>query len=541
MGNSKSHILVADNDPDSLAAVRFNMKMAGYEVFTATNPVQAKDVLDKQIIHLAIIDMRLTSDKEIEHSGFDVAAHIPSYIPFIIYTAFGNDESVRQAVVRAGAKDCLDKKKPGAASELVETIERLRKAYVKVNLNLEIQGEVTCNEIADKIEIVSDKESRASAEDVRQIFQSLFCDANSISISSMFSPQPTVTQAGSVVVLVHPCYTEGRGEAQVVKFSEMSATRQEEENYHHIKPLLGGMRLAVLNGTAYSHEIGGLIYTLIDGRDWEKIQLFSDYFYNNDKDTIAHSLDQFFRQTFGNIFVNAATKTVNINITEDYCSGFHLTPQKLTVAMRELRPAQSSESHLYFEGLEGTFLNPVRWSLIDEEFRKFEVNSRACLCHGDLHGRNILVNSDGHYWLIDFARVAESHAVRDFVELETDLKFNIVKDIDLTALFPFEWALLTPQRFKDEVPEVEFKSESLAKVYKVIAKLRQVAAESLALNGDMREYYEALLFNTLNVLRLKHIAATKKEHALLSASLLCGRLEQWPEWSFAKIGGSPTS
>lgn len=524
MSTSKRHVLVADNDPDSLTAVQFNMKMAGYQVFTAANPAQAKEVLDQQIIHLAIVDMRLTNDREIEQSGFEVVAHIPGYIPSIVYTAFGNDELIRQAVVKAGAKDCLDKKKRGAAGELVETVDRLFKSYVKVNFDLEIQEQVSCEEIASRIEIPSQPEARASVEDVRQILRSLFSSADSISISSMFSPQPNITQAGSVVVLVHPCYPEGRGEAQVVKFSEMAATRQEEENYQRIKPLLGGTRLAVLGGTAYSHKIGGLIYTLIGGRDWEKIQLFSEYFQQHDPDTLSRSLEKFFRQTFGNIFAKAVTWSAEINLTEGYCSGFHLTPQKLRAAMHELRPAESSEAALHFAGLAGTFLNPVVWSLPEGTFREFTARSKVCLCHGDLHGRNILVDSDGHdYWLIDFARVAEGHALRDFVELETDIKFNTLRDTDLTELLPFERALLSRERFQEAI----FPAESLNKAYQVITRLRQVAAQLLALDGEMKEYYQALLFNTLNILRLKHIPVAKKEHALLAAALVCERLEHW--------------
>jgi len=539
MGNSKKHILVADNDPDTLAAVQFNMKMAGYKVFTANSPERAKEVLDEQIIHLAIIDMRLRNDQELEYSGSEVAADMPSYIPSIIYTAYEDSESIRRAVVKAKAKDSLDKKKPGTASELIETVDRVFKNDVKVNFDLEIEGKVTCEEIAEKIEITSHEGTRPSVEDVRQILQALFHEANSICISSMFSPgtQPANKQSRSVVVLVRPCYREARGEARVVKFSEMAEIRQEESKYHHIEPLLGGNRRAVLGGTAYSRKIGGLIYTLIDGDDWESIQLFSDYFQNSDEKALCRSLERFFDQSFHTIFESAVLKSVNL--TESYCNAFHLTPQKLTLAIEALRPNENAEPHLYFEGLKETFLNPVLWILQHGEFRKFDVTSKVCLCHGDLHGRNILVNSDEHYWLIDFARVEESQAVRDFVELETDIKFNIMKDADLAALLSFECGLLTPQRFKQEVPEVEFKSKSLAKTYKVIAKLRQVAAKSLVLDDEMSEYYQALLFNTLKVLRLRHIPAAKKEHALLSAALICQRLDHWPEWDFMRSHESP--
>jgi hypothetical protein len=57
----------------------------------------------------------------------------------------------------------------------------------------------------------------------------------------------------------------------------------------------------------------------------------------------------------------------------------------------------------------------------------------------------------------------------------------------------------------------------------------------------MREYYTALFYQTLNVVRLKPdtrwgeaMAADSKtanrSHALLSAALLAERLEHWPHW-----------
>ncbi len=539
MDNSKKHILVADNDPDTLAAVRFNMKMAGYKVFIANSPEQAQKVLDEQIIHLAIIDMRLTNETEIEYSGSDVAAQMPDYIPSIIYTAYEDSESIRQALGKARAKESLDKKKPGAASDLVKAVERIFKSDVKVNFNLDIQGKVTCEEIAHSIEITSQERSQPSVADVRQILQTLFREADSIFISPMISTEtmPTIRQSSSAVVLVKPHYSNGWAETRVVKFSEKLEIQQEEKNYHLINPFLPGTRMAVLGGTAYCRKIGGLIYTLIGAGDWDSIRLFSDYFRDKNGEIISRSLEQFFHQTFGAMFEGADRRS--INITKCYCDGLHLTPEKLTKAMKVLRPMEITEPHLRFDRLKGTFLNPVLWSLPGGEFRKFDVISKICLCHGDLHGRNILVNSDDNYWLIDFARVDECHLMRDFVELETDLKFNIMKEADLAALLPFECALLTPKRFKEAVPEFRCESENLTKVYNVVATLRRMASKSLGLDVDMREYYEALLLNTLNMLRLRHISATKKEHALLSASLLCERLDRWPEWNFISDYGSP--
>lgn len=530
MGNFTKNILVADNDPDSLAAVQFNMKMAGYRVYPADSPEMAKQILEEQIIHLAIIDMRLRNDKEIEYSGFDVAACVPSYIPFIIYTAFEDRESIRRALGRVGAKESLDKKKPGAAAELVEAVDRLFRSDVKVNFDLSIEGKVTCEEIAGKIGITSHEGLQPSVEDVRQIFQSLFHQADGIFISPLFSSSqlPNVQQSGSLVVLVQPRFKSGWGERQVVKFSEVAEVRNEEINYKRIKPFLGGTRVAVLGESAISRKIGGLVYTLIDAAEWDSIQLFGDYYCKSSSEEISGSLERFFRQTFGTIF--KAAKTESVNITKSYCNGFHLTPQKLTRAMSIVRPTEFAEPHLHFKELKGKFLNPVLWFLPGGEFRRFEEVSKVSLCHGDLHGRNILVGSDEHYWLIDFARVDETHAVRDFIELETDIKFNLMKDTDLNTLLRYEYSLLMPKKFSDSLPDIKIESPSLRKSYQVIASLRHFAIKYLSLDGDMREYYEALLINTLNMLRLRHIQAAKKEHVLLSASLICQRLDHWPEW-----------
>lgn len=104
MTNLKKTILVADNDPDTLAAVRFNLKMVGYQVVTASSPTQALQMLEEQIFHLAIIDLRLKNDKDLEYSGLDVAEKVPAHIPFIIYTAFEDTLAIKKALGKIGAK-----------------------------------------------------------------------------------------------------------------------------------------------------------------------------------------------------------------------------------------------------------------------------------------------------------------------------------------------------------------------------------------------------------------------------------------------------
>jgi CheY-like chemotaxis protein len=526
VAKAKKNILVLDSDPNILATVRFHLKMVGYEVFPTNDPVQAIQLLEDQIIHLAIIGADPINDRE--YTGLEVARQTPKHIPFFINTAYEDMLAIKKRLgSKYAAKEILNKKAPCASAILLDTVNRSFARDIKVNFNLGMEGTLTSGEIADKLEISSKEKTQPSTDDICQILRSLFFEAESISIFPLGSPDgvPDLPQSGSLVVLVQPRYKNGLGEKRVVKFGEKSEILQEKDCYGKIVPFLGGMRMAVLGETAISRQTGGLIYTLIDA-EWGKIRTFSEYYLESDIEQISSSLERFFSQTFHTIF-NAA-QPQPVNLTARYCEGLHLTISKLKSAMDELRPGEFPETYLRFVGIDETLPNPVSWILPDGKFRKLEEEAKVCLCHGDLHGRNILVNSDDGYWLIDFARVDQSHALRDFVELETDIKFNLMNDAYLEELYRYEQALLMPDRFAEKVPAVDFPSSSVDKSYKVISALRQIASNSLALDGDMREYYEALLFNTLKILHLRHIQACKKEHALLSASLLSRRLDRWP-------------
>ncbi len=94
VANSKKNILVLDNDPNILHTVRFHLKMVGYQVFTTDNPVQAIQLLEDQIIHLAIIGADPINDRE--YSGLEVAKQTPKHIPFFINSAYEDMLAIKE-------------------------------------------------------------------------------------------------------------------------------------------------------------------------------------------------------------------------------------------------------------------------------------------------------------------------------------------------------------------------------------------------------------------------------------------------------------
>lgn len=537
MLTSPKRILLVDNDPHVLHSVPLNLKMAGYQVVTADSAANALTALQQEIIHLAIIDVRLENDdRTTDQSGFDLARQLPPYVPCIIYTAWEDSEIIRQALGPVRAKRILSKRLPDAAAQLVQMVREVFTLDVHVNFGLTIEESLDLVQAAEQIQIPATDSPRPTAEDVRQILQVLFHDRISVHIASLLPPEkpPTRSQSGSLVTRATPLVGSVWGVPVVVKFGARAEIDQEARNYKRILDVLRGSRLAIQKiEPAYSRAIGGVAYLLLDQEDSTDFCTLSEKMFPESPDKIVELLEHFFTKTFPALAKNATTDM--LDLTALYTRGLHLTPAKLRDAVREIHPQALTDPQIYFKELSGAYINPILWALPNGQFRPCQMLARKCLCHGDLHSGNILVDEAGKFWLIDFARVEESHALRDFVELEGDIKFRLMPVTDLKALATFERALLAADTFEQIPLRQDYKNERLAQASQIILHLRRLAARHL--HGDMREYYWALFFDTLKVLRLD-ISDEKKQYALLSAALLAQRLQEWPRWNRVTDGSA---
>ncbi|HRQ41062.1 MAG TPA: response regulator [Chloroflexota bacterium] len=94
-------ILLADNDPVSLALHQEFLEQHGYEVVTAVNPLEAWSALVEQQVDLAIIDIRLQDDlDDKDTSGLRLARAFMNghAAPRIIITSYATVDTVRDAL-----------------------------------------------------------------------------------------------------------------------------------------------------------------------------------------------------------------------------------------------------------------------------------------------------------------------------------------------------------------------------------------------------------------------------------------------------------
>ena len=107
----RPRILVADDQPDVLAALRLLLKPEGYEIETANSPAVILSLLEAKNFDLALIDLNYTRDTTSGQEGLDLLSRLQAVdgtFPVVVMTAWGSLELVVDAM-RRGARDFIQK------------------------------------------------------------------------------------------------------------------------------------------------------------------------------------------------------------------------------------------------------------------------------------------------------------------------------------------------------------------------------------------------------------------------------------------------
>jgi DNA-binding NtrC family response regulator len=110
-GSRHARILIADDQPDVVEALRLLLADEGYGVETAASPVEALARLESEDFDLALIDLNYTRDTTSGQEGLDLLERIRGMdpaLPVVIMTAWSSVPIAVEAM-RRGARDYLEK------------------------------------------------------------------------------------------------------------------------------------------------------------------------------------------------------------------------------------------------------------------------------------------------------------------------------------------------------------------------------------------------------------------------------------------------
>src|SRR5213593_1149365 len=111
MSATAPRILVADDQPDVLEALKLLLKAEGYEVEAATSPRGVLTALDARDFDALLIDMNYTRDTTSGAEGLDLLARLQALErapPVVVMTAWGSVDGAVEAM-RRGARDYIEK------------------------------------------------------------------------------------------------------------------------------------------------------------------------------------------------------------------------------------------------------------------------------------------------------------------------------------------------------------------------------------------------------------------------------------------------
>jgi CheY-like chemotaxis protein len=500
----------------------------GYCVATATSYAEAFSRLESDHFHVAIVDVRLEEEDENDEEGMKLledmeTMQLRGVMPSIILTARATKENILAAWHERGVFRFVEKK-PGYRSQLMEAVRQAFDEELGINFALayDVDSGQHLPQVLNDIKWPPEAQPPPSVllPQVWDLFGKLFSDARSVYLAPL---RPGLT--GAAVLRAQPTWNHGLGPSYVAKVNRRDKIAIEEMNYQsHVARYMSSNRVTQAN-VARTRHLGALLFSFAETVE-APLQEFDDFYEANSPECIAVALDDLFRKTCR--YWYDRRERCYADLVGLYYQSLNLTQATLVERIQEVLPEFDPQSStIRLDQLLQNLVNPIAW-LARHGTQAIRPVYHA-ITHGDLTGRNILVDEAGQCWLIDFYRTYPSHILRDFLILETDIKYRLMPDPGIEAFHKLETALLARDQLTDVLPVDLDWPPQVQKAASVLHTLQSIAHDfALGTNSNARvcreEYLIGLLIATLNVVRLRHIEPERKLQALLSASLICAEL-----------------
>jgi CheY-like chemotaxis protein len=538
-------ILVVDDNPRWRDLLSESLQQYGFHVDTAATAEEVLRRLFETFYHLLVLDIRMEDADESNVDGMDLLKVLHQQgltstreqgrindLHVIMLSAFGTKAQMRKAFRDYKVED-FQTKEDFNDIDFIDQIQRLFDDQFQINLRLAVHWQpvagpeqVMLNKKFGGARVSRDTPelaARAGAE-LDDLLCRLFSEAESLLVQPL-----AVGHSDAGVLLAQPFLPAGGGRAVVVKFGEAREIDTEYDNFSaYVQPFMGGGRNTTVLGRRRTPRLGGIIYSLL-GAAGDRLDDFANFYRRADIMQITALLDRLFFDTCGGWYANPGHLQL-YNLTDEYqrTLGFTLKRLEGVVAERFTKGVQGKHRRV-FRALNSdrSFSNPM----LELEGKQLLRTTYICTTHGDFNPQNILIDSIGHAWLIDFMRTGPGHILRDVALLDAATRIQLVApdEATLAERLQMEELLSGIDRFSQVerlAARIPAENPAIAKACATSLHLRMIAHRLVQQNpnDDMSEYHIAVLYQSLNMIRFYGLPMAQREHALLSASLLVDRL-----------------
>ena len=548
-------ILFADNDRDFLDTRSEFLEAEGYRVLKAYSPEDARAVLDHRRVHLAILDIRLRDDSEGDISGLELAQEgAYEALPKIMLTGFPTVEAVRVALKpRIGslplAVDYIPKKgeegRKGPAV-LIETVEHAFVHHVRIDRDLLIrwgrQGELLAPSLVGLVHPDVPPEWLADwAGEFEDALRKLFYGHGQLTLGRVLA-----RREGRILLSAFTYPASGLEQQFVVACGRREKVAAERKQHESFVPQQARDRSAGLTEAVETIHFGAAAYRL-PGCAVEETTTLAEFYHRRPTGEVLSVVDDLFEVTLRPWYERARLRrpqpltalcqgwlavggdALDRGRWDDRVDG--LAKATLAAGVTGLDCAAHRLTVRSIEEVDLTYPNPVPY--LCEQRIPVSPSTLCGVVHGSLDGWSVLVDRVPRTWLVDFERAGQGPLVRDFVSLETAIKFDMLAGASVKQRHALESRLLDLRYLGEEV-DTEGIAPEVKKALKVIGRIRFQAAD--VIGPEMEPYLMGLLYCAARRFLAYHpqLMYTRDEvtafaHALLSMGMLCQRLVQWKD------------
>lgn len=542
---SRWRILFADNNPFFLKARSEFLEKADFEVVLAGSVEEAEKIMRDEIIHLAVLDIRLKDDDDDRDISGLLLAKKEAYrsIPKIMLTGYPTYQHVRQALGTSlnsipPAVDFLAKDEGPEA--MISAVQRAISENVRVNQNLVIASKdrnpITFLQLVNLIEpeLEQDRKSLlARADELETLFRHLFYKEEQIIIDRLLWQR-----SGRVALLVFKVAKKEPLKSLVVVCGRKTNVAEEERRYRMFAPA-PGLTSSVLIESGEMLNFAAITYALA-GADLENTRsLFEAYQTAPDK-LFYSCLNTLFEKTLAEWHQDKSVIEENRSLKEVYASLLGLSEELFTrdnfeqhlrslikqIPRLGLKIESASETlTLRLGGQSYCYPDPAAamdHMLIAQE-PLLLMNTP-----GALSGDNILVDSNSRAWVTSFAKAGPAPILWNHVSLEAAIRFDWVDSKNLQWIYEMERHLVGKDFGKLYPDDVE---SPLRKPMKAIQSVRNLASGTAA--KDFAQYHVGIFYHAAGRIieakpatrpnPLDHDLA-RLAHALIAAAMICGQI-----------------
>jgi protein-tyrosine phosphatase/nicotinamidase-related amidase len=150
--------------------------------------------------------------------------------------------------------------------------------------------------------------------------------------------------------------------------------------------------------------------------------------------------------------------------------------------------------------------------------------------HGDLNASNILMDTRGNVWVIDFFHTGQGHVLKDLAKLENDLLYILtpVESDDLGQAMTLTRALMEVDDLQAPLPQdcPGLNAPQFLRAWRLVRILREIGGRLCREDRHPLQLEVALLRYAVQTLEFDESSAAQKRWALAAAGLLSDRVRE---------------